>query len=922
MNKPKLDFCRLGKSIALFTLLFLISACSPFKKCVKYFQERDIQASEECFEKTKNHRIYGPAALGYLERIKASKTDNLQELLTIIHNLCGIEEEIKNLPIKQRTKLRRKDAGRQDFEIARKNLQRRVYEDMATKGTITALAQLEDQPGCWSSGQIDSLRQIVVNKNINPQQQVFENKLDAKWEGTAVTLANETQVRTEAGRSCLPLVASTNSTLTYQDVTYIIQRYGDAIMPENYAAFWQIKQSLWNRFQLHESYCDMDQFKAEHPTNNASTDCWFDAAQDTLCMSQLRPLLTFHRNNRHTALDVDVCWQIVCLSTFAEDVNELNAEESKQVEDVKLMFDLLARVECCDESIDPDEIIADVAYLAEKYQQHQLVFKLVKATVNCFVSRALMEPSRKAITTFRPLCPDTIVCVPMYGFQMAKQDWLDRVEGFLDNAGNFIRLPSPMEAWNTANNDEYTMVSWGGTKEVFFVRRNHSTGEAQVMTSLATPKGWSVPKAVAELSVENDVELLSMSSGGRLMLLKSKGQLLQSFRPDIGRPWLRPAVKKMSSRFAGDAWLSPDDSLLLVNYYDSSVDPINRPGTNLAAMKLMPDGQYGVAKPLGDKINKKVDDEAQPIMALGGRLLLYTSDSNDGLGGTDVFGASLPRPNEWANIGEPINLGIPLNTPDDEDGITYFSEYTGLAYLHRTDPCSGDKDIYAYQLASGVFPPNAMRLAGLVIDENGDPVGGGFMEFTPDYQLNVHSEQITPEGTYNYTVADSTEVVRLFPEVPGYYSERDTTHFLANITKGQILRDTFRLTSFDYIRRNFRLVNSTFINGTAQFDQPQKAYPELNRLAKIAVRMGAEIQLNGHTDNRGTTAENLKLSIARAESVKAFLVSRCGFDPDKIHLKGFGATQPRCEENTADCQNLNRRIEVEFKMPDLPGGAR
>jgi outer membrane protein OmpA-like peptidoglycan-associated protein len=339
-------------------------------------------------------------------------------------------------------------------------------------------------------------------------------------------------------------------------------------------------------------------------------------------------------------------------------------------------------------------------------------------------------------------------------------------------------------------------------------------------------------------------------------------------------------------------------------------------------MKLMPNGQYGIATPLGDIVNIDIDDEAKPILALGGRLLLYTSDSNNGLGGTDMFSASLSSPHEWSGISEPVNLGIPLNTPDDDEGVTYFSEYTGLAYLHRTNPCNGDKDLFAFQLGPGVFPPNAMRLAGLVIDENGDPIGGGFMEFTPDYQLKVHAETITAEGTYNYTVADSTAVVRLFPEIPGYYSERDTTHFLANITKGQILRDTFQLTSFDYIRRNFRLVNSTFVNGTAQFDQPAKAYPELNRLAKIAVRMGAEIQLNGHTDAVGTEAENLRLSIDRAKSVEQFLVSRCGFDPDKIHLAGYGATQPRCKENTETCRNLNRRIEVIFKMPVLPGQPR
>lgn len=53
-----------------------------------------------------------------------------------------------------------------------------------------------------------------------------------------------------------------------------------------------------------------------------------------------------------------------------------------------------------------------------------------------------------------------------------------------------------------------------------------------------------------------------------------------------------------------------------------------------------------------------------------------------------------------------------------------------------------------------------------------------------------------------------------------------------------------------------------FIRCTAQFDNPTKAYPELTRLAKIATRMGAELELTGHTDNVGTPESNDAISCA------------------------------------------------------------
>ncbi|NBC08026.1 MAG: OmpA family protein [Bacteroidetes bacterium] len=141
---------------------------------------------------------------------------------------------------------------------------------------------------------------------------------------------------------------------------------------------------------------------------------------------------------------------------------------------------------------------------------------------------------------------------------------------------------------------------------------------------------------------------------------------------------------------------------------------------------------------------------------------------------------------------------------------------------------------------------------------------------------------------------------------------------MEDIERGAIVRDTFHVTSFKHIRENFRLRNSTFIYGTAAFDNPKGTYPELTRLAKIATRMGAELELHGHTDESGDPTSNKVLSLERAASVKAFLVDKCGFDPAKIDIFGYGADRPLCEEDTEACRRRNRRIEVKFKMPELP----
>ena len=83
--------------------------------------------------------------------------------------------------------------------------------------------------------------------------------------------------------------------------------------------------------------------------------------------------------------------------------------------------------------------------------------------------------------------------------------------------------------------------------------------------------------------------------------------------------------------------------------------------------------------------------------------------------------------------------------------------------------------------------------------------------------------------------------------------------------------------------------------------------------------MGAELDLTGHTDGTGAESGNRQLSIDRAQSVKLFLVEKCGFDPHKITVAGYGSTRPVCDEDTEEGRRCNRRVEVVFRMPELPG---
>ena len=66
----------------------------------------------------------------------------------------------------------------------------------------------------------------------------------------------------------------------------------------------------------------------------------------------------------------------------------------------------------------------------------------------------------------------------------------------------------------------------------------------------------------------------------------------------------------------------------------------------------------------------------------------------------------------------------------------------------------------------------------------------------------------------------------------------------------------------------------------------------------------------GHTDNVGSDVYNQKLAVKRAESVKAYLVSK-GIEKNRIYTEGKGEKQPVADNKTTEGRGKNRRVEIE-----------
>lgn len=68
--------------------------------------------------------------------------------------------------------------------------------------------------------------------------------------------------------------------------------------------------------------------------------------------------------------------------------------------------------------------------------------------------------------------------------------------------------------------------------------------------------------------------------------------------------------------------------------------------------------------------------------------------------------------------------------------------------------------------------------------------------------------------------------------------------------------------------------------------------------------------VTGHTDSVGSDAYNQKLSIARADAVKNFLVGK-GVEKNRVYTEGKGEKSPTADNKTAEGRAKNRRVSVE-----------
>jgi outer membrane protein OmpA-like peptidoglycan-associated protein len=95
-----------------------------------------------------------------------------------------------------------------------------------------------------------------------------------------------------------------------------------------------------------------------------------------------------------------------------------------------------------------------------------------------------------------------------------------------------------------------------------------------------------------------------------------------------------------------------------------------------------------------------------------------------------------------------------------------------------------------------------------------------------------------------------------------------------------------------------------------KFNIETKSFEELKSLVDVlSIRPDIMIEIEGHTDNGGTEAENLELSKNRANQVKDYLIKN-GVDASRVKTSFYGESKPIASNDTESGRQMNRRVRI------------
>lgn len=335
-------------------------------------------------------------------------------------------------------------------------------------------------------------------------------------------------------------------------------------------------------------------------------------------------------------------------------------------------------------------------------------------------------------------------------------------------------------------------------------------------------------------------------------------------------------------------------------------------------------GSWSEPKNLGSIINSQFQ-EVTPFLSRDGKTLYFSSNGRKGIGSFDIY-SSVRMDDTWTNWSTPVNMGSGFNSEGRE---LYFHSYdAGFSTYASTKNSDGYGDIKVF-LSDEPFRKDSTVLAAVdssvrIVELPRETVDNKTVRVYGRVSNSRTGEFINAKVLFNAPAADQSTTAMT---TSGYSIELPSTQaYVVKIAADGYVSSMEKLDMQTYemkeLEMNFKLqpieVGTTVNLRDILFEQGKtnllaQSYPELDLVVSfLKSNPKVKIELAGHTDNRGIPSQNVKLSQARVDKVKSYLVSK-GIEGKRISGKGYGGSKPIASNDTEETRQLNRRVEFTIK---------
>jgi outer membrane protein OmpA-like peptidoglycan-associated protein len=408
--------------------------------------------------------------------------------------------------------------------------------------------------------------------------------------------------------------------------------------------------------------------------------------------------------------------------------------------------------------------------------------------------------------------------------------------------------------------------------------------------------------------------------------------------------------KNINTRYnEGSACLSKDGKYL---YFARCNSPDSYGNCDLFVAELKADSSWGNVHNLGRNINT-VNWDSHPSLSHTGDTLFFSSDRIGGFGMSDIYFAvkdeegnfqpaqnvgpvintrgnevspffhhkfnvlyfsSNGQPLNFGDFdiyksykvdqlwGEPKNIGPLVNGPGSEYYFTIDSESSQLYYARSVSEEIDNLDLHSFPVPMEAQPEAVAKLKGtLTNSHNKKPLMGIVSVIDLDKGVEVAPKFLREDGSFDFDLINKR-------------------HYLL-IIQGD---DFFRIEQLFFMDGDMEINKETepieskiafksleFENGKA--DILPAMHQDLNKLANFLIdHPKFKLNISGHTDSQGKEEANLRLSQARADAIKAYLIYEFKIDPERIDAHGYGSSKPIVQESADEHRQFNRRVEFDI----------